>query len=52
MKKYRVEFKTSISQEKPFVKVVEASMRDTAIAMIKAEAQITDRFIVSCKAVK
>lgn len=52
MKKYTVEFKTSMSQQKSFTKVVEASMRDVAIAIVKAEAQITDRFIVSCKLFK
>jgi hypothetical protein len=51
MKTYRVEYRTSFSQEKPFVAMVEASMRDVAILIAKSQAHIGHFIIVSCKAV-
>jgi len=49
MKKYKIEFKTNMNQDKPYARIVEAKNREEAIAQIKADAQITNRFIVSCK---
>ncbi len=52
MKTYKVVFKTSANQEKHFTKFISAHTRDDAIQYVKNEAQITNRFIVSCKLAK
>ncbi len=52
MKTYKAIFKTNMTQEKPFTKFISARTRAEAIEKLKVEAQIFDRFIISCKLAK
>ena len=52
MKTYKAIFKTSMTQEKPFTKFISAHTRVEAVEQLKLQAQITSRFIISCKLAK